>query len=193
MQLSHLISRLKLQATGLNTPNHDPNLKPAAVLVPIVENQQNILEVWLTQRPDTLRLHPSQISFPGGKLEVADNSLYACATRETYEEIGIKSQVWQAVSQLSKHQTLSGYEITPYVSYARYTADNKNMQLTLNPIEVTEVIKLPLNFLLTQAKLTAQQYQINQQPRLIWHFYYKDKLIWGATAAILAELKQRLI
>lgn len=193
MQLNHLISRLKLHSTALNTPKHNPHLKPAAVLIPIVENKHNTLEIWLTQRPDSLRLHPSQISFPGGKLEKGDDSLYTCATRETFEEIGINSQVWQPVSQLSKHQTLSGYEITPFVSRAQYKADNANMQLTLNPAEVTEMIKLPLNFLLTQAKLKAQQYQVNQKTRLIWHFYYQDKLIWGATAAILAELKQRLI
>lgn len=192
MQLSHLISRLKLHPAGLKHPPHQPNLKPAAVLVPLVKNAQNELELWLTQRPDTLRLHPSQISFPGGKLEQSDPSLFACATRETFEEIGIHTKIWQPISQLSKHQTLTGYEITPFVSHAVIKSDDSKMALTLNPAEVSELIKLPLNFLLTQ-ELTAHPFQIKGQTRLIWHFYYQDRLIWGATAAILAELKQRLL
>ena len=60
---------------------------PAAVLVPIVERPEPT--VILTLRPETLRKHAGQISFPGGRIEPEDGGPVAAALREAEEEIGL--------------------------------------------------------------------------------------------------------
>ena len=63
-------------------------LKPAAVLVPLVEHD-NGLTVLLTKRTDHLHHHAGQISFPGGRVEDDDLDVVDTALRETEEEIGL--------------------------------------------------------------------------------------------------------
>ncbi|HEX4892222.1 MAG TPA: NUDIX domain-containing protein, partial [Hyphomicrobiaceae bacterium] len=41
--------------------------RPAAVLVPVIAREE--VTVLLTQRPEAMRQHAGQISFPGGKVE----------------------------------------------------------------------------------------------------------------------------
>src|SRR5690625_64946 len=66
----------------------DQRLIPAAVLIPMVEREEDI-NIILTRRTDTLRSHPGQISFPGGRIEPEDLSIEAAALRESQEEIGL--------------------------------------------------------------------------------------------------------
>ena len=63
-------------------------LKPAAVLVPLIEHE-NGLTVLLTKRTDHLHHHAGQISFPGGRVEDDDLDVVDTALRETEEEIGL--------------------------------------------------------------------------------------------------------
>ena len=75
---------------GLNDPNiipvhgdHEPDpvmekiasirpIRPAAVLVPVIAREQPM--VLLTTRAAHLRDHSGQVSFPGGKIDSADDS-----------------------------------------------------------------------------------------------------------------------
>ena len=66
----------------------DERLKPAAVLVPLVEHHSG-LTVLLTKRTDHLHHHAGQISFPGGRVEEDDLDIVDTALRETEEEIGL--------------------------------------------------------------------------------------------------------
>ncbi len=196
MQLADLILNLRLnpapvKRTGFKSAGENSVAVQSAVLVPIVETNRHELEIWLTQRPEHLRHHPGQISFPGGKLDSEDTSLYDCALRETREEIGITPDNWQLVSQLSSISTLTGFEISPFVSVSRFQ-DKKQPEVTLNKQEVSALIKLPLNALLYHLNIQSIEMFRGTDSRLVYGFYFEDKLIWGATAAILNEFKQRL-
>ena len=46
-------------------------ITPAAVLVPVVERPEPT--VILTLRPETMRKHPGQVSFPGGRIDPGDD------------------------------------------------------------------------------------------------------------------------
>ena len=46
-------------------------------------------DVVLTERAHTLRSHPGQVSFPGGKLDPDDDGSVAAALREAEEEVGL--------------------------------------------------------------------------------------------------------
>ena len=56
--------------------------KPAAVLLPIIEHDQQ-LTMLFTLRAKHLKHHAGQVSFPGGKQEDFDKNLLATALRET--------------------------------------------------------------------------------------------------------------
>ncbi len=60
----------------------------SAVLVTIAERSGQPWSVF-TRRPDDLRRHAGEISFPGGRVEETDASLVETALREAQEEIGL--------------------------------------------------------------------------------------------------------
>src|SRR5450631_97007 len=60
----------------------------AAVLVPLIPRDDEV-HVLLTQRTAHLKDHPSQISFPGGRVEGGDENRIETALREAEEEIGL--------------------------------------------------------------------------------------------------------
>src|SRR5215469_3962268 len=91
---------------------------PAAVLVPLVEREEG-LTVLLTQRASQLKNHAGQISFPGGRIEPDDASEGAAALREAHEEIGLEPHFVSVVGYLSDHILLSGFRVTPVVSFVR--------------------------------------------------------------------------
>ena len=65
----------------------DGVLAPAAVLVAVVDRPEPT--VILTLRPETMRKHPGQVSFPGGRIDPGDDGPVAAALREAEEEIGL--------------------------------------------------------------------------------------------------------
>jgi 8-oxo-dGTP pyrophosphatase MutT (NUDIX family) len=59
----------------------------AAVLIPITNRPEP--GVILTRRPDTMRKHPGQVAFPGGRIDPDDADVFAAALREAEEEIAL--------------------------------------------------------------------------------------------------------
>ena len=92
---------------------HASPVKSAAVLIALVESENGEgLQVLLTKRASHLRHHPSQVSFPGGKVEKEDISLIDTALREAYEEIGLSREAITVLGQLPPYQTISGFHCT---------------------------------------------------------------------------------
>ncbi len=91
-------------------------LRPAAVLVPLVDHNHGIT-VLLTQRTAHLTAHAGQISFPGGRIEAADPDEIAAALRETEEEVGLPRDRIHVIGRLDNYVTGTGFEITPIVGF----------------------------------------------------------------------------
>ncbi len=184
MTKEEFIQRFQMQALppSANQFRYTHQLKSAAVLIPIISNQ-NQLDVLLTKRASHLNHHPGQISFPGGKVEPFDFDIKATALRETEEEIGLQSTYIDVIGQLQRYQTLSGYEITPVVAIV---ADNRSYQIDEN--EVSEIFQVPLShFLQRQHHIQVPVYYQGKHHNV--HFMpYQQYNIWGATAAILHDL-----
>ena len=87
-------------------------LKPAAVLVPIIEGTGG-LRVVLTKRSSVLKHHPGQVAFPGGKVDETDADIFHTALREAEEEIGLNRQNVEILGQLPDHETVTGFSMTP--------------------------------------------------------------------------------
>jgi 8-oxo-dGTP pyrophosphatase MutT (NUDIX family) len=158
----------------------------AAVLVPIVLHPE-APSLLLTLRASHLRSHAGQISFPGGRLEPTDSDLAAAAVRETREEIGIDHTRLELLGFLSDQIIRSGYRITPVVALLK-----PGFTLAPDSTEVAEVFELPLEFALTADNYRSRPGRTRGLAFEIWELPYGERNIWGATAGILANLRELL-
>jgi|CZKO01.1.fsa_nt_gi 8-oxo-dGTP pyrophosphatase MutT (NUDIX family) len=161
-------------------------LAAAAVLVPIVLHP-NAPALLLTVRASHLRSHAGQISFPGGRVEPTDLDLAAAALRETQEEIGIHAASIEPVGFLSDQLVRSGYRITPVVALLQ-----PGFTLRPDSTEVAEVFELPLAFALSAGNYRSRPGRARGLEFEIWELPYGERSIWGATAGILANLREVL-
>ena len=160
-------------------------LRPSAVLIPLI-CRQNSIDVVFTRRSDHLRHHAGQICFPGGSQESSDKSLQDTALREYEEELGAPASDVSVVGQLPDMPVISRFMIRPYLGFIEKTP-------TWQPDadEVAEVFCVPLHELLRH-----QQHYAYQLPRFgmqrVWFIPWQQRLIWGATAAIVRSLAEQL-
>ncbi len=160
--------------------------QPAAVLVGWREGVQPRLI--LTVRTDQLPSHAGQVAFPGGRSDPADGGdAVTTALRESEEEIGLERALVTPLGFLDCFETISGYCITPVV--ARVAAEAR---LYPAPQEVAEVFEVPLAFFLEPANLRRYTMEFRGQRRPMVEFVHGGHRIWGATAAMLFNLLQRM-
>ena len=159
--------------------------KPAAVLVGFREGIQPRLV--LTVRNDNLQAHAGQVAFPGGGTDAADGDALATALRESEEEIGLDRKLVTPLGYLDRFETISGFCITPVVAKIDARA-----LLYPAPAEVAEVFEVPLAFLLEPANLRRYTMDFRGQSRPMVEFVHGGHRIWGATAAMLYNLLQRM-
>ena len=160
-------------------------LAPAAVLVGIVEREQP--SILLTRRTETLATHAGQVSFPGGRIDPDDADAIAAALREADEEIGLAARFVAPLGYLDPFETISAYRVLPVVAMVR-----PGFVLTPNPDEVAEAFEAPLTLFLDHAAHRVQQVEYRGLRREIHEFEFAGHRIWGATAAMLINLRDRL-
>ncbi|NFV80775.1 CoA pyrophosphatase [Magnetospirillum aberrantis SpK] len=160
---------------------------PAAVLVPLVERSEG-WTVLLTRRTDHLAHHPGQISFPGGRLEDADDGdPTIAALRETEEEIGLSRTRVTVLGRLDPYLTGTGFAITPLVGVVE-----PPFELSPDPFEVAEAFEVPLEFLMDPENHTLNRVVVEGRHRPFWSMTWEQRVIWGATAGILVNLSEVL-
>ncbi len=160
-------------------------IRPAAVLIPVIDRPQPT--VLLTQRSAHLPDHAGQISFPGGKIEAADETPQAAALREAEEEIGLERRFVDPIGYLDLYMTTLGYRIVPVV--ARVAPD---YAIVLNRSEVDDAFEVPLAFLMEPANHQKQSRDWQGMTRRYFVMPYEQRNIWGATAGILRNLYERI-
>lgn len=162
---------------------------PAAVLVGLVPRERGVT-VLLTRRTDALRHHAGQVSFPGGRIELSDADARAAAFRETGEEIGLAPPQLAPLGWLDPLATVTGFKVLPLVA-----AVAPDYIARPDPREVAEVFEVPLDYLMTAANLRSVELDWRGRPRTVLEFVDRGmpgQRIWGATASILFNLRQRL-
>lgn len=163
----------------------DKPRRPAAVLVGLREGVQPRLV--LTVRTDHLQDHAGQVAFPGGRTDPDDIDAIATALRESEEEIGLERQLVTPLGFLDRFETISGYCITPVVARIEPEA-----RLYPAPAEVAEVFEVPLSFFLEPANLRRYTMEFRGHRRDMVEFVHGGHRIWGATAAMVFNLLQRM-
>jgi 8-oxo-dGTP pyrophosphatase MutT (NUDIX family) len=163
----------------------DAPRQPAAVLIGLREGVQP--RMVLTVRTDHLHAHAGQVAFPGGRSEADDGDAITTALRESEEEIGLERRLVTPLGFLDRFETISGFCITPVVARIATEA-----QLYPAPDEVAEVFEVPLAFFMEPANLRRYTMEFRGHQRSMVEFVHGGHRIWGATAAILLNLLQRM-
>ncbi|WP_158970100.1 CoA pyrophosphatase [Paraglaciecola sp. L3A3] len=160
--------------------------KAAAVLLPIIEHN-NQLSVLFTLRAKHLKHHAGQISFPGGKQEITDNSLLDTAIRETQEEVGILPSQIEVIGSLPLYRTISRFEVTPFIGFV-----NSPLTLIIDKNEVDSTFEVPLPYLLDQNNHLTHWVKRNKTLQPIHFIPWQQHTIWGATATFIRTLSQHI-
>ncbi len=159
---------------------------PAAVLVGVVAHAL-APTVLLTRRHDNLRHHAGQVSFPGGRIETSDASPAAAALREANEEVGLQSAQFTALGYLDPLLTITGFRVLPLLGVI-----HPDFVAVPEPGEVADVFEVPLSLLLDPGQLEEKYLQFGGKPRRVLQYRYEQQRIWGVTASILFNLRERL-
>jgi len=159
-------------------------LRDAAVLIAVTDRPEP--GVLLTHRPETMRNHPGQVAFPGGKLEPGEDAV-AAALREAQEELALDPTVVRVVGQADSFVTGSGYTLTPVLGMVP-----PDLPLVPDPREVADWFEAPLRVVLDQANHVARTGLFRGYEREYTEIEWQWHRIWGITAGILSNLSHRL-
>ena len=159
----------------------------AAVLVPILQTYTGPRVVY-TLRTDGLRDHAGQVSFPGGSVNPKDGSLLETALREAEEEVDLRRDLVEVVGEMEDmYVPPSRFLVKPFVALLPPEAE-----LVLAPDEVEAIFSVPLEELMSPASLQKAVREREGRRMEIPLFAVGGHEIWGATAAMTANLLARL-
>ena len=159
-----------------------------SVLLYPKEEQWHLL---LMKRPEYEGVHSGQVSFPGGKREEFDVDLQATALRELQEESGMDVRMVEVIGKLTTvYIPPSRFMVEPYVGVV-----HDRPEFTPDEREVEALIEMPLEDLLNDdlVKSTKMKFQQMNMSIDVPYFDVFGHVVWGATCAMLSELKEILI
>jgi len=162
-------------------------LKPAAVLVPLVDRSEG-MTVIMTKRTEHLDKHPGQISFPGGRVDDSDHDAEHTALRETEEEIGLKPSQFEVIGRLDDFVVGTGFLVTPVMGIIQ-----PPFEYDPHDHEVAEIFEAPLDYIIDPENFEVHQREFYGSMMSYFAVTWNDYFIWGATAGMLRVLSERLL
>ena len=156
----------------------------AAVLIAVTEREEP--GVILTQRPSTMRDHPGQVAFPGGKIDPGEDAITA-ALREAHEEIALAPEHVRIVGTTDRYQTGTGFDVTPVLGVIP-----PDLDLRPDPHEVGAWFEVPFSILMQRENWAEHEVFWRGEMRKYLEMHYDGFRIWGVTAAIISNLSRRI-
>jgi 8-oxo-dGTP pyrophosphatase MutT (NUDIX family) len=160
--------------------DHDVHLKCAAVLVPLVW-QEDEWHLLYTRRTDKVESHKGQVSFPGGACDDGETTPEETALREAEEEIGVNPNEVRVLGSLANLITITYFRVTPVVGVIKWPA-----VFRVGEHEVARVFTIPLGWLANSSNRWQFERHELKRPLIAYH-PYDGELLWGATARITVD------
>jgi 8-oxo-dGTP pyrophosphatase MutT (NUDIX family) len=159
-----------------------------AAIMMILKQSDPGYSLLFIKRPDNDRdPFSGHMAFPGGRMELDDNSKLDTAVRETLEEVGINinrsARVLGALDDVNPNNPRArNYVVTPYLSVLEEEVD-----ITPDANEVEKTIWVPLRHLVDD-KNTQVRIRVRDGREVKDYAYnYDQYLIWGMTGRVLHQ------
>ncbi len=151
------------------------------------------LDVLLLARAATLRSHPGQVAFPGGRVDPGDASVVAAALREAEEETGLDPAGVDVLGTLDDIPLLySQHLVTPVLAWWRHPSPVR----VVDEAESADVFRAPVADLLDPATRGSTVIRRDGQewrgPGFLVPHAHGAHLVWGFTGMLLDGLFDRL-
>ncbi len=174
----------RLDATHDDAP---PATRRTAAVLLLFDTRDPRLPLLFIERTAHLRHHAGQIGFPGGGSESDDADIVATALREAGEEAAIPGEAVEAIGLLPPLLTATSDNwLTPVVGVRHH-----DIAMRAEPFEVARLFHVDLQTLI-DAPHTVRTLIHEGQARDVHFYEVGGDVIWGVTAAILAELIGRI-
>ena len=163
--------------------NHEAEGSSAPAAVSVLFNITNGEPcVLMIKRAASLSHHSGEWAFPGGLIEETDDSAMHAALRETNEELGIDPSDIDIWCEIAPVDTSTGFVVWPYVGRV-----DDEIVCKPAPAEVAEVVNVPVRIFVDEVSKRTITLIRNGTTRKINAYAYEDRIIWGASARIIAN------
>lgn len=151
------------------------------------------LDVLLLSRATTLRSHPGQVAFPGGRVDAGDDGPVAAALREATEETGLDADGVDVLGTLPDIPLdYSRHLVTPVLAWWRHPSPVR----VVDEAESADVFRAPVADLLAPANRGTTVIRRDGQewrgPGFLVPHPTGTHLVWGFTGIVLDTLFSRL-
>ena len=187
-QLSFCLDNAPAGRGRLKMKNGRDDDRLAAVLVPLIWCDSD-WQILMTKRAAHLSHHAGQISFPGGALDASDKGLIDTALREAHEEISLAPTSVRIMGSLFPVRSPAGFVVQPIVGII---GDDIFDELMPDPAEVDSIFTLPLAHIGQPDSFSLVSSQTNGRDNSYWVVSHPEHHIWGLSARVLNDLRQRL-
>lgn len=151
------------------------------------------LDVLLLARASTLRAHPGQVAFPGGRVDPGDDGPVAAALREAQEETGLDPAGVEVLGPLAPVPlAFSQHLVTPVLGWWRQPSPVRVVDVA----ESADVFRAPVADLVDPANrgvtVVRRDGQEFRGPAFLVRQEGREHLVWGFTGMLLDALFERV-
>jgi 8-oxo-dGTP pyrophosphatase MutT (NUDIX family) len=117
-------------------------------------------------------------------MEPSDLDLKDTALRELYEEVNVGKEHVEILGRLNHWRTVSSsFLVVPYIGLVAAESEFR-----ANPVEVAELLEVPLIELQNPAIFREEERLIDQKIYPVYYYQWRSHTIWGLTGRIVKTL-----